>query len=179
MTVMSVNHDMTGGIVDRFRSLDVTGAAVLAGHVTASAARNAVSVLLVIGVALLLGFRPDAAAPAWVAAAGILLAFVVAMSWLSAAVGMLAGSPEAASGFTFFVLFLPYPSSAFVPIETMPTWLHGFAQHQPATPIIESMRALLLGGPVGTDPWSALAWCGGILLVSVAASAALFGRRTR
>lgn len=178
MTAVSVNHDVTGGIIDRFRSLDVGGAAVLGGHATASAARNAVSILLVVGVAFVIGFRPSAGVPAWLAAAGILLLFVLAMSWLSAAVGMLATSPEAASGFTFFVLFLPYPSSAFVPIHTMPTWLHGFAQHQPATPVIESVRGLLLDQPVGTAPWLALAWCGGLLIVSVALSGALFRRLT-
>jgi hypothetical protein len=95
------------------------------------------------------------------------------------ALGLLAKSPEAANGFTFFVRFLPYPSSAFVPIDTMPSWIHGFAGQQPATPVIETIRGLLLGTPVGTSPWLALAWCGGILLVSVALASALLPRRTR
>jgi ABC-2 type transport system permease protein len=105
------------------------------------------------------------------------LLVVLAVSWLSAAVGLLAKSPEAAGGFTFFVMFLPYPSSAFVPIDTMPAWVHGFARHQPATPIIESVRGLLLHTPVGNGPWLALAWCGGILVASVAISGLLFHRR--
>jgi ABC-2 type transport system permease protein len=177
-TAVSVTTDMTGGIVDRFRSMDVGGAAVLAGHVAASVARNLASTLVVLAVAFLIGFRPHATPPAWLAAGGVLLGFILAVSWLSAAVGLLARSPEAASGFTFLVMFLPYPSSAFVPIDTMPSWLHGFAEHQPATPVIETVRGLLLDAPVGTSPWLAVAWCGGILVASVALSGVLFRRRT-
>jgi ABC-2 type transport system permease protein len=178
LTAVSVSLDMAGGIVDRFRSLDVGGAAFLAGHVAASVARNVASTVLVFGIAFLIGFRPSARPLDWLAAVGVLLLFVLAISWLSAAVGLLTRSPEAASGFTFFVSFLPYPSSAFVPIDTMPSWLHGFARHQPATPVIETIRGLLLGTPVGTSPWLALAWCGGILLASIALSGLLFRRRT-
>lgn len=177
-TAVGVSNDMTGGVIDRFRSLDVGGTSVLAGHVAASAVRNAVATAAVFGAAFAIGFRPDAGAAGWAAAAGVLAAYVLAFSWLSAAVGLLARSPEAASGFTFLVLFLPYPSSAFVPVETMPDWLHGFAEHQPVTPVIEALRGLLLDRPVGSAPWQALAWCGGILTVSVVASAALFRRRT-
>jgi ABC-2 type transport system permease protein len=169
---------MTGGIVDRLRSMDVGGAAVLGGHVAASAVRNAASTVLVLAVALLLGFRPSAGPLDWLAAAGVLLLYILAISWLSAAVGVLARSPEAAGGFTFLMAFLPYPSSAFVPIDTMPTWIHGVAQHQPVTPAIESIRGLLLGTPVGNSPWLAAAWCGGILVASVALSGVLFRRRT-
>jgi len=178
LTAVSVSHDMTGGIVDRFRSLDVGGAAVLAGHVAASVARNLASTVLVFGVAFLIGFRPSAQPLDWLAAGGVLLLFMLAISWLSAAIGLLARSPEAAGGFTFFMAFLPYPSSAFVPIETMPTWLHGFAENQPVTPVIETLRGLLLGTPVGTSPWQALAWCLGILVASVALAGVLFRRRT-
>ncbi|MFB8419677.1 ABC transporter permease [Streptomyces koyangensis] len=178
-TAMRVTEDMRTGVVDRFRSMGVTGTPMLAGHVAASVVRNILATAMVLSVALLIGFRPAADPLAWLAAAGLLLAYLVAVSWLAAGVGLLARTPEGASGFTFFLMFLPYPSSAFVPIETMPTWLHGFAEHQPVTPIIESLRALLLGEPVGSAPWAALAWCGGILLVAVAASNALFRRRTR
>jgi len=178
LTAVSVSHDMTGGIVDRFRSLDVGGAAVLAGHVAASVARNLASTVLVFGVAFLIGFRPSAQPLDWLAAGGVLLVFMLAISWLSAAIGLLARSPEAAGGFTFFMAFLPYPSSAFVPIDTMPTWLHGFAENQPVTPVIETLRGLLLGTPVGTSPWQALAWCLGILVASVALAGVLFRRRT-
>jgi ABC-2 type transport system permease protein len=178
LTAVAVSQDMTGGIIDRFRSMDIGGPAMLTGHVVASATRNLMSTVLVLAVAFLIGFRPHADAGQWLAALGVLLVFVLAFSWLSAAIGLLARSPEAANGFTFFVTFLPYPSSAFVPIDTMPSWLHGFAEHQPFTPVIESIRGLLLDLPVGNAPWLALAWCGGILAVSVAASGYLFRRRT-
>jgi ABC-2 type transport system permease protein len=175
---VSVTTDMTGGIIDRFRSMDVAGPAVLAGHVAASVVRNLASTVLVFGVAFLIGFRPSAGPLDWLAAAAILLLFILAISWLAAAVGLLARSPEAAGGFSFLVMFLPYPSSAFVPVDTMPAWLHGFADNQPVTPVIETLRGLLLGLPVGTSPLKAVAWCLGILAASVAASGVLFRRRT-
>jgi ABC-2 type transport system permease protein len=178
-TAVAVAQDLNAGIIDRFRSLDVPGGAVIAGHVAASVARNAVSTALVFGVAFLIGFRPHADAAHWLAAVGMLLLFVLAISWLAAAAGVLARSAEAASGFTFLVMFLPYPSSAFVPIHTMPTWLQGFARHQPCTPVIETIRGMLLGTPVGHAPWTALAWCVGITAVSVALCGVLFWRRTR
>jgi ABC-2 type transport system permease protein len=177
-TAVSVCQDMTGGIIDRFRSLDVPGQAILAGHVVTSVVRNAVSTLLVFGVALLIGFRPHASPLAWAAAAGILLLYVLAISCASAAAGMLASSAEAASGFVFAVMFLPYPSSTFVPIQTMPGWLQGVARNQPVTPVVETLRGLLLGTPVGAAPWRAAAWCGGILVGAAAISGVLFRRRT-
>jgi ABC-2 type transport system permease protein len=119
-TAVSVSQDMTNGIMDRFRSLDVSGAAVLSGHVAASVVRNAASTVLVFGLAFLIGFRSDASLLDWLAAGGILLMFILAISWLAAMVGLLARSPEAANGFTFFLMFLPYASSAFVPIDTCP-----------------------------------------------------------
>lgn len=178
LTAVAVTNDMTNGIMDRFRSMDVRGASVLGGHVAASTARNLVSTVLVLGVAFLIGFRPTASFVDWLAAVGLLVVAILALSWASAAVGLLAKTPEAASGFTFFVMFMPYPSSAFVPVETMPTWIHGFAEHQPFTPLIEALRGFMLDVPVGNSPWIALAWCGGILAVSVAASGYLFKRRT-
>jgi len=140
--------------------------------------RNAASMVLVVAVALLLGFRFHGDPADWLAAAGVLLAFTVAVSWLSAALGLLARSPEAANGFTFMIMFLPYASSAFVPVHTMPSFLRGFADNQPITPIANSLRGLLLGTPVGSQPWSAYARCAGILFLSIAASGALFTRRT-
>jgi ABC-2 type transport system permease protein len=177
-TAVSVTTDLTGGIIDRFRSLDVAGASVLAGHVAASVVRNIASTVLVFAVAYAIGFRPSAGPLDWLAVAGILVVFIVAISWLSAAFGLLARSPEAAGGFSFLVMFLPYPSSAFVPVETMPGWLHGFANNQPVTPVIETLRGLLLDTPVGASPWKALAWSLAILVAAVAASGVLFRRRT-
>jgi ABC-2 type transport system permease protein len=178
VTAVSVSHDMTGGIVDRFRSLDVGGAAMLCGHVTASMVRNGLSTVVVLAVGLAIGFRPDASGPEWIAAGAVLALFVCALSWFAAVIGLLARTPEGASGFTFFVMFLPYPSSAFVPVHTMPDWIQGFATHQPVTSVIETIRSLLLGTPAGSSPWEALAWCGGLLLASVAAASVLFRRRT-
>jgi ABC-2 type transport system permease protein len=178
ITAVSVNQDMHGGIIDRFRSMNVNGAALIGGHVVASVVRNLASTAVVFGVAFAIGFRPHAGALAWIEALGVLVAFVLAMSWLSAAVGLLTNSPEGASGFTFFVMFLPYASSAFVPIHTMPSWIQGFAAHQPITPVIETLRGLLLGTPIGSHGWQALVWCGGILAVCMTLAAALFQRRT-
>src|SRR5262249_47920244 len=177
-TAVYVSQDLAGGIVDRFRSMNISGTAVLTGHVAASVTRNIVATIVVFGVAFLVGFRPTAGPVRWLAASGILLLFVVTLSALSATIGLLAKSPEAANGFTFFVSFLPYASSAFVPVRTMPSWLHGFADNQPVTPVTESLRGLLLHTPVGGNPLRAVLWCTGLLLVSVLASAVLFRRRT-
>ncbi|MDL5199126.1 ABC transporter permease [Streptomyces sp. ALI-76-A] len=177
-TAVAVTEDLKGGIIDRFRSLDVGGTAILAGHVLASTARNLIATALVLALAFAIGFRPSAGPGGWLAAVGLLVAYIAALSWLSAAVGLLVKSPEAAGGFTFFVSFLPYPSSAFVPTDTMPSWLQGFAAHQPVTHVIEAVRGLLLGQPVGSTGWVALAWCTGILAASAAVSGPLFKRRT-
>lgn len=177
LTAVAVCQDMTGGCIDRLRSMNVRGTSLLVGHVVASVARNLASGVLVVAVALALGFHPHAGALAWLEAAGVLLAFIVAISGLSVAAGLLARSPEAASGFTFLIMFLPYASSAFVPVHTMPVWLRGFAAHEPITPITETLRGLLLGTPLGANAWVAIAWCAGILLVSIVASGALFARR--
>lgn len=178
-TAVSVSEDMRLGVVDRFRTLDIGGTPFLAGHVAASVTRNTLSTTLVLGVAFLIGFRPAATPGGWLAAIGLLLAYVTAVSWLAAAVGLLTRTAEAAGAVTFFMMFLPYPSSAFVPIDTMPSWLHGFAEHQPVTPLIESLRGLLLDQPVGNSPWIALGWCAGLLGLAIAVSGFLFRLRTR
>jgi ABC-2 type transport system permease protein len=177
-TAVSVAHDMRAGIIDRFRSMDISGPAILTGHVVASVLRNMVATVMVIAVALAIGFRPRAGATEWLMTAGLLLAFMAAISWLAAALGLLSRDPEAAAGFTFFVSFLPYPSSAFVPVQTMPSWLQGIAEHQPISPVVESVRGLLLDAPVGPHIGPALAWCAGILAGSVAAATVLFLRRS-
>lgn len=177
-TAVTVCQDMAGGIIDRFRSLDVSGTAMLAGHVTATLLRNLASTMLVVAVALGLGFRPDAPAAGLAAALGVLLLFVAAVSWLAAAFGLAVRAPEAANGATFFLMFFCYPSSAFVPVRTMPWWLRGFAEHQPVTPVTETIRGLLIRQPHGIPLGAALAWCAGILAASTAVSALLFRRRT-
>jgi ABC-2 type transport system permease protein len=167
---------MAGGIIDRFRSLDVRGTTVLAGQVVASLLRNFASTVLVVAVAVGIGFRPHASAGDFAAALGVLLFFVAAVSWLAAAFGLLVRAPEAANSVMMFLMFFTYASSAFVPVRTLPWWLRGFAENQPATPVTETIRGLLVGG--ATPLGSALAWCAGIMVVSVALSAILFRRRT-
>ncbi|MFC9279478.1 ABC transporter permease [Streptomyces collinus] len=176
-TGVGVANDMSTGIVDRFRSMDVSGAAMLGGHVMASIIKNITSTFVVIGVALLIGFRPKADLLQWLAAAGVLVAFILAMSWLAAVVGLLTKSTDAAASFAFVMMFLPYISSAFVPIKTLPSWLQGVAEHQPSTAIIESVRGFLLDRPVGDHAWIGLVWSGGILLVSVVLAGVFFQRR--
>jgi ABC-2 type transport system permease protein len=175
-TAVSVAQDMRSGMVDRLRAMDVGGRAILAGHVAASVVRNAITTAVVIAVALAIGFRPGATVGEWAAAAGVLLAFMFAVSWLAAAIGLLARSPEAANGFSFLVSFLPYPSAAFVPVATMPGWIQGFAGAQPVTRIVESLRGLLLGAPGGSTA-VALAWCACIALASIVAAGVLFRSR--
>jgi len=177
-TAVTVSSDLAGGIIDRFRSLDVRPQLLLAGHVAASVARNLASATLAVGVALAIGFHPRAGLGDWLAAFGLLALFILAISWLAAAIGVVTRSPEAAQGITFLVSFLPYPSSAFVPIHTMPSWLQGFAHAQPVTAVIDSLRALLSGHAPGSSAVAAVAWSLGIIVVSVAAAGALFGRRT-
>ncbi len=177
-TAVSVSADLKNGIVDRFRSMDVRGEALVTGHVVASVLRNLVSSVLVIGVAVAIGFRSHASAAAWLSALAIFVLFVLALSWVCAALGMVAGSPEAASGLTFAISFLPYPSSAFVPIDTMPSWLQGFARHQPVTCVVDALRGLLTGGPVASAATQAVLWSIGIGAVAIMLSGVLFRRRT-
>jgi ABC-2 type transport system permease protein len=176
-TAVSVAEDIAGAITDRLRSMDVRGESLIAGHVAASVARNLASAALAVAVAFLLGFDSPAGPGRWLAAVAILALFVLAVSWLAAAIGIIVRSAEAAQGVTFLVSFLPYPSSAFVPIHTMPSWLQGFAANQPVTAVIDAVRALLSGAPVGSSAWHAVAWSVGIMAVSVTLAGALFQRR--
>jgi ABC-2 type transport system permease protein len=177
-TAVDVARDMTEGVVDRFRSMPILSSAVLTGHVVASLARNTLATLLVIGVAFLTGFRPDAGVLEWLAVAGMLVLWVLALSWVAVCLGLIARTVEGANGFTFLVLFLPYLSSAFVPVETMRAGLRAVAANQPVTPITETLRGLLLGTPIGSYGWQALAWCAGLLLAAFTAATILFRRRT-
>ena len=177
-TAVSVTHDMVGGIIDRIRSMPVVSSAVLTGHVIASVVRNLVAMALVVGVGLLVGWRPAAGVGGWLAATGFLVLFMLSISWLAACLGLLVRSVDAAGGATFAITFLPYVSSAFVPVDTLPTWLRGVAEHQPITPIVETTRGLLMGTPIGSSWWIALIWFGGITLVAFAWAALLFRRRT-
>lgn len=176
-TAVSVSSDMTEGIVDRFRTLPIARSAFLTGHVLASVVRNLLSTALVIGVALLMGFRPTADPVRWLGVLATIGLFVFALSYLSTALGLLARNPEAASGFTFVIMFVPYVSTAFVPAETMPSWLRGFAEHQPVTPIIETVRGLLMGTEIGTSGPLAVAWCALIAAAGFVWATVLYRRR--
>ena len=177
-TAMSVADDMTSGMIDRLRSLPIRSSAVLTGHVVASVARNLLSTTVVIGAAIAMGFRPNATVTDWVLAAGLLLLYVLALSWLAAGLGVIAKSVESASTLSFLMLFLPYLSSAFVPTNTMPSFLHAVSENQPITPVIETVRGLLTGTSIGNTGWIELEWCVGLLTCSFVFAAWLFRRRT-
>jgi ABC-2 type transport system permease protein len=182
-TAVAVATDMTNGIVDRIRSMPVFGSSQLVGHVVASVARNLVATVLVIGVGLGIGWRPTGSPLQWTAAAGMIVLFVLALSWLAAAVGLLARTAEAATSFTMVLMFIPYVSTAFVPAHTMPAVLDDFARYQPFTPIIETMRGLWMGHTstgvaVGHEAWIAITYCACILATSSIAASWLFRHRT-
>lgn len=176
-TAVGVNRDLTTGIIDRFRTMRIRGWAVVTGHVVASLLRNLVSTAVVIGVGLLVGFRPDAGVLEWLGVVGLVALYILAITSLYAAIGLAASGPEAANGFGFVLLFLPYLSSAFVPVDTMPAWLQPIAQNMPVTPLIETIRALLLGGEVGSSWWIGIAWCVGITAVAAVWGSWLFRRK--
>jgi ABC-2 type transport system permease protein len=182
-TAVAVATDMSSGIVDRFRSMPVAAWTVLAGQIVASLARNLLATALVIGVGLAVGWRPTGGALDWLGAAGLIVLFITALSWLAACFGLVAGSPEAATGATFALMFIPYLSSAFVPAGTMTRVLRPIAANQPFTPLIEAMRGLWMGYTstgisVGHAALLAVVYFGGILIVTASLASWLFRHRT-
>jgi ABC-2 type transport system permease protein len=177
-TAVDVANDMTTGIIDRFRTMPIRSFAVLTGHVVASLARNLLATAVVVVAALAVGFRPTANALEWLGAVGLIALWILAITWLYAAIGLAARSVEAASGFGFALLFVPYLSSAFVPTDTMPAFLRWIAENQPVTPIIETIRSLLMGTPMGDSAWWAVGWCLAIIVGSYLWGVWLFRRRT-
>ncbi len=178
-TAVNVATDLTTGIIDRLRSLDVGGPSLLGGHVTASVVRNLRSTAVVFALAFAIGYRSPASLLDWLAAIAILALFVLALSWVAALLGILAGSPEAANGLAFPVMFLAYLSSAFVPVATMPAGLRTFAQNQPETQVIDTIRALLSGTPVGSHALLAIAWSLAIIASSLVLARILFQQRVK
>jgi ABC-2 type transport system permease protein len=164
-TAVGVSADMTEGIVARFRIMAISRASVLTGRVAGSMIRTLISMALVIGVALIVGFRPTTGPAQWLAAIGFIALVTLALTWLAVAVGMVAKSPEGASSSTLLLQFGPFISSAFVRPATMPPGVRRFAENQPFTPMIETLRGLLLGTPMGNSPLIASAWCVAIALV--------------
>jgi ABC-2 type transport system permease protein len=175
-TALAVNRDTTEGIIARFRTMAISRASVLTGHVAGALIRTTVSSGLVIGVALLLGFRPAAGVGGWIATIGVLALLALALNWLAVAIGLAARNAEGTSGFTLVVQVLPFVSSAFVPPDSMSGAVRWFAQNEPFTPIIDTLRALLLGVSAGDSAGLAVAWCAGLALAGYLWARALFRR---
>jgi ABC-2 type transport system permease protein len=169
--------DMQGGIFERFQSMPIARSSVLWAHVLTSMVANLISIVVVVLVALLMGFRSGAGILAWLAVAGILVLFTLALTWLAVIPGLSAKSIDGASAFSYPLIFLPFLSSAFVPTETMPGPVRWFAENQPVTSIVDTIRALLAQRPVGTDIWVALGWCVGILVVTYFFAMAAYRRK--
>ncbi|WP_435590850.1 ABC transporter permease [Nocardia sp. bgisy118] len=176
ITATAVSTDMISGAVERFRTLPAFRQALLAGHVGEGVVRNLAAVGIVLAIAFALGFRSGAGMFDWAAAFGLIVLFVHAVTWIAVALGVLARSPEAAGGFTYAVMFVPYVSGAFVPIGTMPGWLRSFAENQPATPVIGTVRGLLASGG-GGQAVAAVLWCLGLTAVGYGCAAVLYARR--
>ncbi|NDL55790.1 ABC transporter permease [Phytoactinopolyspora mesophila] len=176
-TATSVNSDMTKGIINRFKVMDVPRSAVLTGHVAASTLINVVAITALVGVALLMGFRPAAGFLEWLGVAGIVVLLGVAAGWFTVALGLAAKSPETAGMSAVPLVMLPFFSSAIVPAENMGPGLRQFAEYQPFTPIIETMRGLLAGAPDTGDAITAVAWCVGIGLVGYLWASSTFKKR--
>jgi ABC-2 type transport system permease protein len=176
-TAFRLFQDMRNGIFERFRSMPIARSSVLWAHVLTSLVANLISLVVVVGVALLLGFRSGAGVLAWLAVAGILILFTLALTWLAVIPGLTAKSVDGASGFSYPLIFLPFISSAFVPTDTMPGPVRVFAEHQPVTAIVDAIRNLFTQQPVGADIWIALAWCVGILVVAYTLAMITYRRR--
>jgi ABC-2 type transport system permease protein len=178
LTAVNIADDMTGGMIDRFRTLPIGGWVVPAGHVVASVLRNVAACGFALVAAIVMGFRPDATLADWALVLALVAGYVLAMSSLAVLWGLLVKSTQAAGAFSFVVLFLPYLSDGVVPAETMPGVLRDFAYNQPATPIVETLRALLLDLPMGSSGVVAAVWLAGVVAVSAPIAAVLFRRRT-
>ncbi|MFF3461941.1 ABC transporter permease [Streptomyces sp. NPDC002619] len=177
-TSIAVCTDMTEGIINRFRTMNITRSSFMTGHVIGSVITTMVSMVLVVGVAMAIGFRPDANPVEWLAAAGLLAAIAFAVTWLSCALGLISKTVESASNKPLLIQFLPFLGSAFVPAESMSPGLRWFAEYQPFTPMTETLRGLLTGTAIGNDGWISLAWCAGITLVGYVWSRSLFNSST-
>jgi ABC-2 type transport system permease protein len=171
--------DMQGGIFERFQSMPIARSSALWAHVLTSLVANVISLVIVVGVAFAIGFRTGAGVLGWLAVLGILVLFTLALTWLAVVAGLSAKTVDGASAFSYPLIFLPFLSSAFVPTDTMPAPVAWFADNQPVTPIVNSIRDIFTQQPVGTQIWVALAWCVGILVVAYFWAMAIYRRRTR
>jgi ABC-2 type transport system permease protein len=176
-TAFRLFTDMQSGIFERFQSMPIARSSVLWAHVLTSLVASLVSVVVVVGVALVMGFRSGAGVLAWLAIAAMLILFTLALTWLAVIAGLSANSVDGASAFSYPLIFLPFISSAFVATATMPGPVRAFAEHQPVTPIVNTIRDLYTQQPISTDIWIALAWCVGILIVAYALAMATYHRK--
>ena len=176
-TALSVNSDMTKGIINRFKVMDISRSAVLSGHVVASMLRSLIAIAALIGVAFALGFRPAASFVDWLGVVGIVVLLGFATSWITVALGLAAKSPETAGLAAVPLIMLPFLSSAILPADTMGPGVRQFAEYQPFTPIIETLRGLLTGAPSAGDAIVAVAWCVGIALVGYLWALSTFKKR--
>ncbi|MFJ6542865.1 ABC transporter permease [Streptomyces sp. NPDC003656] len=176
-TAAAVNGDMTKGIINRFKVMDVSHGAVLIGHVVSTTVRGLIADAVIIGVGFAMGFRPHASLLQWLGAIGVMLLLGFAVSWLTVALGLAAKTVESAGLATVPLIMLPFLSSAFVPADTMGTGVRQFAEYQPFTPIVETLRGLLTGHPSSGDTWAALAWCAGFAVVGYVWAVATFKKR--
>jgi len=165
-TALRLFMDVQGGIFERFHSMPIARSTMLWGHVITSLVSNAISIVVIILVALVMGFRSSAGVQSWLAVAGILTLLTLALTWVAMIAGLSAKTVDGASAFSYPLIFLPFISSAFVPTESMPSVVRAFAENQPVTSIVDAIRALLSRQPVGNDIWVALAWCVGIMIVA-------------
>jgi ABC-2 type transport system permease protein len=177
-TALRLFLDMTSGIFERFHSMPIARSSVLWAHVLTSLVANLVSLVVVVLVALLMGFRSPAGVLAWLAVAGILVLFTLALTWIAVIPGLTAKSVDGASAFSYPLILLPFISSAFVPTATMPGPVRAFAENQPVTSIVNAIRDLLTRQPVGDSVWIALAWCMGILIGAYLLAMVAYRRRT-
>ncbi|MFD3703172.1 ABC transporter permease [Nocardia sp. NPDC058658] len=178
ITATAVCADMTKGSIDRFRTLPMFRQALIAGHVVEGVVRTVAAIGIAVGVAVALGYRPAAGPLGWLGAFAIVTLFVVAVTWIAVALGMAVDNPEAAGGLTYAITFIPYVSSAFVRTTTMPSWMQGFAEHQPATPIVDTVRGQL--DATGAGNWGvAVAWCVALAVAGFAGAATIYGRLAR
>jgi ABC-2 type transport system permease protein len=176
-TAVRLFTDMKSGVFERFQSMPIARSSVLWAHVLTSVVSNVISLVIVVGVALLMGFRSPAGVLAWLAVAGILVVFTLALTWIAVIAGLSAKSVEGAGAFSYPIIFLPFISSAFVLTGTMPGPVRVFAEHQPVTSIVNAIRDLFAKQPVSSDIWIALAWCLGILVVAYACAMATYHRK--
>jgi ABC-2 type transport system permease protein len=175
-TALTVAMDMSEGIIARFRTMAIARASVLTGHVVGSVIQTFISLAVVLAVAVLIGFRPHAGPVEWLAVVGVLLLLAFALTWVSVALGLVSDTPETASNLPMPLMFLPFLGSGFVPTDSMPTGLRWFAEYQPFTPAIETIRGLLIGGPIGNSATITVAWSLGITVVGYLWAKRLYDR---